>query len=62
MVEAAPLLKDAKVAVDQKELGEPPIKVALSAGTHEVAVTRGDMQIYRFVSVRSGKTMVLREP
>jgi hypothetical protein len=62
VVESTALLKSAQLAVDGKQMGEPPIKVALSQGTHEVAVTRGDAVIYRYVSVRAGKTMVLREP
>jgi hypothetical protein len=62
VIEATPPLRGAQLSVDRKALGGPPIKVALSAGTHELAITRGDTTIYRFVSVREGKTGVLREP
>ena len=39
-----------------------PRKVPLSEGIHELAIRRGDAVSYRFVSVRPGKTWVLREP
>jgi hypothetical protein len=48
--------------VDQQKVGALPAKVPLSEGIHELALQRGDAVSYRFLSVRPGKTWVLREP
>lgn len=62
VVEASPELSGAALLVDQKPVGKLPAKVALSEGIHELAIEHGDATRYRFVSVRPGKTWVLRKP
>ncbi len=62
VVEATPALADAIVIVNDRELGTPPVKLALPEGVHELAIKRGDAISYRFVSVHPGRTWVLRNP
>jgi hypothetical protein len=62
VVEASALRPGAQLSVDQQRVGTLPAKMPLSPGIHELALQYGDAVSYRFVSVRSGKTWVLREP
>ncbi len=62
VVEASARLAGAELSIDQQRVGTVPTKVPLSEGIHELALRRGDAVSYRFVSVRPGKTWVLREP
>jgi hypothetical protein len=62
VVEATARLAGAELSVDQQRVGTVPTKLPLSEGIHELAIRRGDAVSYRFVSVRPGKTWVLREP
>ncbi|MFT3922744.1 MAG: response regulator [Myxococcales bacterium] len=60
VVEGGAQLAGAELSVDQHVVGTVPAKVPLSEGIHELAIRRGDAVSYRFVSVRPGKTWVLR--
>jgi DNA-binding response OmpR family regulator len=62
IVEAVGTLLGATVWVDERLLGTPPLRTALPAGVHELAIKRGDAMSYRFVTVHPGKTWVLRDP
>lgn len=62
LVEAQAAHPAAVLSVSGKELGRLPAKVALPPGVHEIALRVGDAVSYRYVSVRSGKTWVLRGP
>ena len=52
----------AQLTVDAQRIGVLPAKVALAEGVHELVISRGDRLSYRYVSVRAGKSWVLREP
>jgi len=52
----------AQLTVDNQRVGNLPAKVALAEGVHELVISRGDRQSYRYVSVHAGKSWVLREP
>lgn len=62
VVEASSAGAGASVWLDGRELGTPPLEVAIARGDHELAVKRGDAISYRYVSVQPGKTWVLRNP
>ncbi len=60
VVEAAPGAPNAVLTIDERRIGELPAKVALDEGVHELAISRGDRTSYRYLSVRPGKSWVLK--
>jgi CheY-like chemotaxis protein len=62
VVEAKPGGEGAQLSLDGKPLGALPVKLGVSEGIHELAITRGDSVMYRFLAPRRGSTWLLREP
>jgi CheY-like chemotaxis protein len=62
VVDAKPDVDGAQLALDGRALGALPAKLGVSEGIHELAITRGDSVVYRFLSPRRGTTWLLREP
>ena len=51
-----------KIRVAGRELGHPPLAVALSAGRHELVVQRNRESSFRYLVVRPGQTRVITLP
>jgi hypothetical protein len=62
MVEARPGADGSQLSLDGRALGPLPVKLGVSEGIHELAITRGDTVMYRFLAPRRGSTWLLREP
>jgi CheY-like chemotaxis protein len=62
VVEAKPGTEGSQLSLDGKALGALPVKLGVSEGIHELAITRGDSVVYRFLAPRRGATWLLREP
>lgn len=62
VVEAAKDGAPVALSVGDKPVGSLPAKVPLSEGIHELVLKRGDSLSFRFLSVRPGKTWILRNP
>ena len=62
VVEGGPASAGASLAVDEQRVGPLPAKVALAEGVHELAISLGDRTSYRYLSVRAGKSWVLKTP
>ena len=62
VVEGGPGSAGASLAVDEQRVGLLPAKIALSEGVHELAISLGDRTSYRYLSVRAGKSWVLKTP
>jgi len=62
VVEAKPGQQGSQLSLDGTPLGTLPVKLGVSEGIHELAITRGDRVMYRFLAPRRGSTWLLREP
>ncbi len=52
----------AVVVLDGRELGPAPLRVAVSAGQHELSFRRGEEASYRFLNVRAAHTHTVTVP
>lgn len=50
------------IRVGSRELGKPPIAVALPAGRHELVVRTGKSTSFRYLIVRAGETRIVSVP
>jgi hypothetical protein len=50
------------IRVGSRELGKPPLAVALPAGRHELVVRAGKSTSFRYLIVRAGETRIVSVP
>jgi hypothetical protein len=50
------------VRVGERELGKPPLAVALPVGRHELVVRAGKSTSFRYLIVRAGETRIVSLP
>jgi hypothetical protein len=50
------------VRIGSRELGQPPLAVALDAGRHELVVHRNRESSLRYLIVRAGETRIITLP
>jgi hypothetical protein len=51
-----------QVRIGSRELGQPPLAVALNAGRHELVVHRNRESSFRYLIVRAGETRIITLP
>jgi DNA-binding response OmpR family regulator len=51
-----------RVRVDARELGQPPLAIALDTGRHELVVRRNRDSSFRYLMVRAGETRIITLP
>ncbi len=54
--------REVEVSVGERELGAPPVRVALPAGRHELVFRRGEETSYRYLYIRAGQTRIVDAP